>query len=136
MQVLPILLIAAIMLADSGLAPPGAPWLHGGAALLASLAPFALMAGAAGWIWGAANAMPRETVQLYDLIASGRHGEALALWQRMEPANLFFWDHVYNVAVKQATNHMGRPVGPCRKPALPLSDADWAALKAALEPLR
>jgi 4-hydroxy-tetrahydrodipicolinate synthase len=100
------------------------------------LAPFALMAGAAGWIWGAANVMPRETVQLYDLIAGGKHGEALELWRRMEPANLFFWSHGYNVGVKQATNYMGRPVGPCRKPTLPLSDAEWAELKAALEPLR
>jgi len=100
------------------------------------LAPYALMAGAAGWIWGAANVMPRETVQLYELIAGGRHGEALVLWQRMEPANLFFWSHGYNVGVKQATNYMGRPVGPCRKPTLPLSDAEWEELKVALEPLR
>ena len=101
-----------------------------------ALAPFALMAGSAGWIWGAANAMPRETVRLYDLIVGGQHGEALALWGRMAPANLFFWSHVYNVGVKQAANHMGFPVGPCRKPALPLSEADWAELKAALELLR
>ncbi len=100
------------------------------------LAPFALMAGAVGWIWGAANVMPRETVELYELIAGGRHGEALELWRRMEPANLFFWSHGYNVGVKQATNYMGRPVGPCRKPTLPLSDAEWDELKAALEPLR
>lgn len=100
------------------------------------LAPYALMAGAVGWIWGAANVMPRETVELHDLITAGRHGEALALWERMAPANLFFWSHGYNVGVKQATNYMGRPVGPCRKPALPLPDAEWAELKAALEPLR
>jgi 4-hydroxy-tetrahydrodipicolinate synthase len=100
------------------------------------LAPFALMAGAAGWIWGAANAMPRESVELYDHITAGRHGEALALWRRMEPANLFFWSHPYNVAVKQATEYMGRPVGPCRKPSVPLRDEEWAELKAALDLLR
>ncbi len=100
------------------------------------LAPYALMAGSVGWIWGAANAMPRETVELYDLIANGRHVEALELWRRMAPANRFFWSHGYNVGVKQATNYMGRPVGPCRKPALPLTEAEWAELKAALEPLR
>jgi len=100
------------------------------------LAPFALMAGAVGWIWGAANAMPRETVRLYELITGGRHGEALELWRRMAPANIFFWTHGYNVGVKQATGYMGRPVGPCRKPALPLSDADWDELKAALDLLR
>ena len=100
------------------------------------LAPYALMAGAVGWIWGAANVMPRETVELYELIAGGRHGEALALWARMAPANLFFWTHGYNVGIKQAANHMGFAVGPCRKPSLPLSDAEWDELKAALEPLR
>jgi 4-hydroxy-tetrahydrodipicolinate synthase len=100
------------------------------------LAPYALMAGAAGWIWGAANVMPRETVELYDLITSGRHADALGLWRRMAPANLFFWSHGYNVGVKQATNYMGRPVGPCRKPTLPLGDAEWDELKSALEPLR
>ena len=44
MQVLPILLVAAILLADSGLSPPGAPWFTGGAVLLVSLGPFLLLA--------------------------------------------------------------------------------------------
>lgn len=100
------------------------------------LAPYALMAGAAGWIWGAANAMARETVLLYEHISAGRHGAALELWARMAPANRFFWAHGYNAGVKQATNYMGRPVGPCRKPQLPLPAGDWAELKAALDLLR
>jgi 4-hydroxy-tetrahydrodipicolinate synthase len=100
------------------------------------LAPYGLMAGAAGWIWGAANAMPRETVALYDHIAAGRYQEAMALWQRMAPANLFFWTHGYNVGIKQAADYMGHPVGPCRKPALPLRDDEWMELKAALDLLR
>jgi len=100
------------------------------------LAPYGLMAGAAGWIWGAANAMPRETVALYDHLTAGRFAEALELWARMAPANHFFWDHVYNAAVKQATNDMGYPVGPCRKPALPLSADDRAELKSVLDLLR
>jgi len=100
------------------------------------LAPYGLMAGAAGWIWGAANAMPRETVALYDHIAGGRYQEAMALWRRMAPANLFFWTHGYNVGIKQAADYMGHPVGPCRKPALPLRDDEWMELKAALDLLR
>jgi 4-hydroxy-tetrahydrodipicolinate synthase len=100
------------------------------------LAPYAIMAGAVGWIWGAANVMPRETVRLYEHLSAGAYGEALELWRRMEPANRFFWDHGYNVGVKQAANYMGRPVGPCRKPTLPLPPEEWEELKATLDLLR
>ena len=48
------------------------------------------------------------------------------LWERMLPAQLFFWSHVYNVAVKAATNLSGRKVGPCRKPQLPLTAEEVA----------
>ncbi len=44
-HILPILLVAAVMLADAGVTPPGAPWCAGWAALLASLGPFILLAG-------------------------------------------------------------------------------------------
>ena len=103
------------------------------------LAPFALMAGSAGWIWGAANVMPHECVALYDHIEGGRHLEALELWNRMLPANLFFWDNAvdaeYNVAVKTATNLVGRPVGPCRRPVMPMTRRGRVALTAALSTL-
>ena len=87
------------------------------------------------WAKGFHNEGP-VSPELYDLITGGKHGEALELWRRMAPANIFFWTHGYNVGVKQATNYMGRAVGPCRKPTLPLSDAEWAELKAALDLLR
>jgi 4-hydroxy-tetrahydrodipicolinate synthase len=103
------------------------------------LAPFALMAGSAGWIWGAANVMPHECVALYDHITAGRHLEALELWNRMLPANLFFWDNAveaeYNVAVKTATNMVGRPVGPCRRPVMPMTRRGRVSLTAALSTL-
>ncbi|MEE2630792.1 MAG: dihydrodipicolinate synthase family protein [Actinomycetota bacterium] len=103
------------------------------------LAPYALMAGSAGWIWGAANVMPQECVALYDHITAGRHLEALELWNRMLPANLFFWDNAvdaeYNVAVKTATNMVGRPVGPCRRPVMPMTRRGRVSLTAALSTL-
>ncbi len=103
------------------------------------LAPYAAMAGAAGWIWGAANVMPHECVQLWDLIRSGDQAAALELWARMLPANLFFWENdvgaEYNSAVKTATNLVGRTVGPCRRPVLPMSGEGRVALAAALSPL-
>ena len=103
------------------------------------LAPFALMAGSAGWIWGAANVMPHECVALYDHITAGRHAEAMDLWRRMLPANLYFWDNPheaeYNSAVKTAANMVGRTVGPCRRPVLPMTHQGRVGLQAALSTL-
>ena len=95
----------------------------------------ALIAGSIGCIWGAANAMPKECVQLYDLIMANNLLKAKELWERMLPANLFFWNHVYNSSVKAATNLSGRRVGECRKPVQLLKDSELEELKEALKPL-
>jgi 4-hydroxy-tetrahydrodipicolinate synthase len=94
-----------------------------------------LVAGTIGCIWGAANVMPKECVQLYDLIMANNLVKAKELWERMLPANLFFWNHVYNSSVKTATNLSGRRVGECRKPVQPLKDSELAELKEVLKPL-
>ena len=96
---------------------------------------FALVAGCPGCVWGAPNAMPREAVRLYDLVSANEIVEARDLWRRMFPANLFFWNNVYNAAVKAATNLSGRRVGPCRRPVRPLTPAQMAELKERLKPL-
>jgi 4-hydroxy-tetrahydrodipicolinate synthase len=96
---------------------------------------YSLLAGCVGCVWGAANAMPKECVELYNLVTSGKLIEADKLWRRMLPANLFFYNNVYNAAVKTATNLSGRKVGPCRKPVLPLTESEMKELKEALEPL-
>ena len=83
-------------------------------------APYALMAGCTGMIWGAANFMPHECAKLYDLIAAGQHAEALALWEVMSPACLWLWSNGqgvdYLTGVKAATRLTGRDMGPARKP--------------------
>jgi 4-hydroxy-tetrahydrodipicolinate synthase len=94
-----------------------------------------LIAGCIGCIWGAANVMPKECVQLYDLIKANKLIEAKELWEKMLPANLFFWNHIYNSSVKAATNFSGRKVGECRKPVQPLKDFELVELKEALKPL-
>lgn len=103
------------------------------------LAPYAAMSGAAGWIWGAANVMPHECVQLWNLVQSGDHAGALRLWKQMLPANMFFWennvDAEYNSAVKTATNMVGRAVGPCRRPVMPMTRQGRVALQTALSTL-
>lgn len=95
----------------------------------------ALVAGCVGCIWGAANVMPKECVQLYDLIKAGNLVKAKELWERMLPANLFFWNHIYNSSVKAAANLSDRNLGVCRKPLQPLKDSELAELKKALKPL-
>jgi 4-hydroxy-tetrahydrodipicolinate synthase len=92
-----------------------------------------LLAGCTGCIWGAINAMPRETVELYRLVTADRLSQALALWQRLLPAQLFFWSHDYNPSIKAATNLAGRNVGDCRKPQQPLAEADMAILRKAMK---
>ena len=53
----------------------------------------------------------------------------------MLPSQLFFWNHVYNAAVKAAVNRSGPSIGPCRTPVRPLTDAQMQGLKDALAPL-
>lgn len=96
----------------------------------------ALVGGAQGCFWGAVNAMPRQAVELYDLVQAGRIGEAATLWKRMLPANLFFWNHAYNASVKAATNKLVNKVGACRPPVQPLSEDELRELDLALQPLR
>lgn len=95
----------------------------------------ALVAGCVGCIWGGGNVTPREAVQLYEFVAAGKLSEAAALWQRILPAQIFYWTHDYNSSIKAATNLLGGKVGICRKPALPLSEEDLAELKVALSGL-
>ncbi|MCP4389214.1 MAG: dihydrodipicolinate synthase family protein, partial [Gammaproteobacteria bacterium] len=52
---------------------------------------FAFIAGAQGCIWGGANYMPRESVQLYELIKGGDIPAAMDLWSRMIPSLLYIW---------------------------------------------
>ncbi len=104
------------------------------------VAPFALMAGADGWIWGAANVMPKRCVQLYELIAGGNHHRAMELWlTEMQPFNSFIWDNTHRAgyipSVKAATAMITSPLGPCRQPQLPLSEEATESLVATIAPL-
>ena len=58
---------------------------------------YGLMAGSVGCFSGGANAMPKETVRLYDLYQAGKLTEALALWRRMQPLNRLIWAVPFNL---------------------------------------
>ena len=96
---------------------------------------YGLMAGADGCFWGGANAMPKEAVRLYELYQAGKLTEALALWRRMQPLNRLLWTLPFNPVAKAASNLSGRKVGECRRPVLPLTAEQMAAVKAAMAPL-
>lgn len=103
------------------------------------LAPYALMAGAVGMIWGCANIMPHEAVMLVEHIDNGQLDEALALWRQMWPINAFMWENDMDVGflpgVKAATEMVGRQMGPVRRPQMPVSAAARLAIEAGLSHL-
>ncbi len=103
------------------------------------LAPFALMGGAVGMIWGCANIMPHECVQLVEHIEDGRLAEALELWQDMWPINAFMWENELDVGflpgVKTATEMIGRQMGPVRRPQMPVTGSARLAIEAGLSTL-
>lgn len=93
---------------------------------------YGLMAGCVGCFSGAGNAMPAESVKLYQLFQDGSLNDALALWRRMQALNLLLWTFPFNPVAKEASNISGRAVGECRRPVLPLSDAQRATVKEAM----
>jgi 4-hydroxy-tetrahydrodipicolinate synthase len=99
------------------------------------LAFYALMAGCQGCVWGAINALPAEAVELWDLVSAGDLAQAQALWARILPSQLYFWNSVYNAAVKAAVAIRGESLGPCRIPVQPLADDALQSLREALAPM-
>ncbi len=93
---------------------------------------FALMAGAIGVIWGGANYMPKEAVQLYNLVKQQQHEQALELWGKMIPSLTYLWHGDYIPAVKSAVRMRGFEGGEVRKPLRPLSAQEEAKLAATL----
>ncbi len=98
-----------------------------------------LMSGCVGMIWGAANFMPHECAQLYDLVATGKYAEALALWETMKAICLWLSGNVHDVdyltGVKAATRLTGRDMGGARKPLPPVPGAARHDIKLALSKL-
>jgi 4-hydroxy-tetrahydrodipicolinate synthase len=99
------------------------------------LTPYALMAGAVGCFWGGSNFAPKESMQMYTLFTEEKFAEMLTLWKKMKAANLFLWTTGYNPAVKAALHLMGRDLGDCRRPVLPLEQSEVDALHEAMKPL-
>ena len=102
-------------------------------------APYSLMAGCAGIIWGAANFMPHECAKLYDLIKAGDFAEAIELWHAMKAICLWLWENPHDVdyltGVKAAARLTGRDLGGARKPLPPVPNGARHDIRLALSKL-
>ena len=104
-----------------------------------AFAPYSMLAGCQAMIWGAANFMPRECAELYNLIAAGKTNAALTLWDSMKTISLWLggnpFDVDYLTGVKAAARISGRDMGPSRKPLPPVPTSARHAIRMALAKL-
>jgi 1-pyrroline-4-hydroxy-2-carboxylate deaminase len=99
----------------------------------------AMLLGATGWIAGLVNALPAQSVRLYDLCVRGEYVAAAAIYTEMLPLLRWDADPRFVQAIKLAQEEAGRYGGPVRLPRLPLppdeADEVRAAAQAALKAL-
>jgi len=84
------------------------------------------LAGISGWIAGFPNALPKESMELYNLATSGKFAEAAPMYAALH--DVFHWDSKkeFIQAIKLGMDHVGRYGGPTRLPrlALPAHEQD------------
>jgi len=80
--------------------------------------------GISGWVAGFPNALPRESVDLYNLAIAGKFVEAREAYAAVH--DLFSWDarKEFIQAIKLTMDLVGRYGGPTRLPRLPLPIAN------------
>jgi dihydrodipicolinate synthase/N-acetylneuraminate lyase len=92
----------------------------------------AMLLGATGWIAGMVNAMPAQSVRLYELCARGDFTAAARMYLTMLPALRWDADPRFVQAIKLAQEEAGRYGGPVRLPRLPLSPDEAAEVRTAV----
>jgi 4-hydroxy-tetrahydrodipicolinate synthase len=98
-----------------------------------SIALPGLLAGAVGWVTGAANIIARESVQLYEM-AQRDPPEAEALFERLKPLCVFLEEcGSYVPCLKAGMAMQGASAGDPRRPLLPLEPALQGELRAHLD---
>jgi 1-pyrroline-4-hydroxy-2-carboxylate deaminase len=93
----------------------------------------AIDAGAVGWIAGLVNALPRESVELFNLASAGRRQEAFELYRWFLP--LLRMDTVpkFIQLIKQAQQELGVGSARVRPPRLQVAGEELAEVRAAVE---
>jgi len=86
-------------------------------------------AGISGWIAGFPNALPAESVALYNAAIAGDYKTAAPMYAALH--DLYHWDSQkeFIQAIKLAMDLLGRYGGPTRLPRLPLPSADQEKIK-------
>lgn len=92
----------------------------------------AFTVGVAGTVVGAANFIPRQIVEVWELIAAGEGTEAARAWARLVPIMEFLVSGGYNAAIKAGIELIGLAAGPTRAPVAPASPQRRAELAAHL----
>jgi 4-hydroxy-tetrahydrodipicolinate synthase len=80
-----------------------------------------LALGMKGSVWGAANVMPKQAADLFNMVDAGEILEARTLWDKMWPVNQFLVTEGYAASVKAGANLIGFHVGDPRLPYRPLA---------------
>ena len=92
-----------------------------------------MLIGGVGWMAGPACAVPRASVELYDLCRAGRWPEAMVLQRKLWALNQAFAKHNLAACMKGALQLQGYAVGDPIPPQSPLSTIGRAEVRAALE---
>lgn len=92
----------------------------------------AFTTGIAGTVVGAANVVPRQIVEVWDLVQAGRGTEAAAAWARLVPLMDLLTSGAYNASIKAGIELVGLAAGPTRAPVSPATAERRAALAAVL----
>lgn len=90
--------------------------------------------GASGWVAGSANLMPRENVELYDLIAQGEIKKAKSLYYQILPLlSLLENGGKFVQYIKAGLNYIGIEAGIPRAPLLEINAQDQKTLQDCME---
>jgi dihydrodipicolinate synthase/N-acetylneuraminate lyase len=92
-----------------------------------------MLIGGEGWMAGPACAVPRQSVELYDLCRAGKWDDAMVLQRKLWALNQAFAKHNLAACMKGALALQGYAVGAPLPPQAPLSETGRAEVRAALE---
>jgi len=92
-----------------------------------------ISSGAEASVWGAAGVVPEMAAKFWQVLAVEKDlDKGRELWRHLWAISSFLESVNYVAGIKAGLELMGRPVGPARKPILPLNEAQKAEFRAIL----
>ncbi|MBV8988878.1 MAG: dihydrodipicolinate synthase family protein [Solirubrobacterales bacterium] len=92
-----------------------------------------ICAGASGWVSGVADVLPAQCVRLWELCNAGDLAPARECYAELLPLARLDMTPKLVQYFKAALDELGIDGGPCRPPRLPLSEAELATVREAVE---